>query len=66
MIKCHDCQYWLPVNYGPSGFGECKHQMLQDSDNKVIKDDGIVMDGNPYHPVFVGPNFGCVHGERKI
>lgn len=65
-ILCKNCQNWKPLDFAPSGYGECKSPMLQDREEKVFSGNGIVVGGDPYYSVFVGANFGCIHGVDKM
>ena len=65
MINCKNCQFWKTVDWGPSGYGECNHKMVQDSEEKVFNNNGIVVGGDPYYSIFMSSNFGCIHGVEN-
>lgn len=72
MITCKECKWWdgpCSPNSGYGNRGHCDHAMIwgemidrvDESDHQDSYSGGVSV----YAGLRTGPDFGCIHGERK-
>ena len=56
MNTCKDCKWW--DEYGSE---ECGHPSI----NEQTRNDGLIVECDFSYVLLVGPDFGCIHWEKK-
>lgn len=68
MKTCKECKWWGEPSFDEPSHHYCKKAEQIDDITYRVKDDGFgTQDGEPCNGgrFACGPNFGCVHFERK-
>ena len=60
MTLCKDCRH-----YSGDETGNCHSPKWKKGYSAVPDDDGVAVESDEEWGMWVGPEFGCIHGEPK-
>lgn len=70
IMKCKDCAYWSQttnLRALPNIVGDCSNQKFVTGYSMKLKSsDEVLIENDEGWGFFTGPDFGCIHFEKKV
>lgn len=72
VVRCRDCEFWTRKDsLEGSTFGSCLNEkFVQDyryrDEQSTLSRDAVVVENAEGWGFQTGPDFGCVHAERRV